>query len=82
MKTTDMREICSFSQTGKNVLGYYQSSKITTQNGSGDENVTMIQSPSAEGMISEYDDRKVSTILAPWTDFYGRFQCGRLEVAL
>ncbi|XP_011701174.1 PREDICTED: uncharacterized protein LOC105457921 isoform X2 [Wasmannia auropunctata] len=53
MKTTELRSICSFSQTRKNVLDYYRTSEIA-QNGSGDENITIIQSPSTEVWLSEF----------------------------
>jgi len=51
MKATELRNICSFSQTRNNVLDYYRTSEIA-QNGSGDENITIIQSPGTEGIIA------------------------------
>ncbi|XP_020293691.1 uncharacterized protein LOC109859646 isoform X2 [Pseudomyrmex gracilis] len=48
MKATDLREICSISRAKKNVLDYYRDSEIV-QNGSGDENITILQSPNTEG---------------------------------
>lgn len=49
MKTTDLRGICSLSETKKNMFGYYRTSEIA-RNGSGDENITIIQSPNTEGI--------------------------------
>ncbi|KYN09066.1 hypothetical protein ALC57_19034 [Trachymyrmex cornetzi] len=51
MKATELQNICSFSQTKNNVLDYYRTSEIA-QNGSGDENITIIQSPGNEGIIA------------------------------
>jgi len=51
MKATELRNICSFSQTRKNMLDYYRTSEIA-QNGSGDENITIIQSPGIEYNIT------------------------------
>ncbi|KYN06150.1 hypothetical protein ALC62_02911 [Cyphomyrmex costatus] len=51
MKATKLQGICSFSETRNNVLDYYRTSEIA-QNGSGDENITIIQSPSTEGIIA------------------------------
>lgn len=50
IKATDLREICSISQAKKNVLDYYRDSE-NVQNGSGDENITILQSPSTEGTV-------------------------------
>lgn len=44
LKRTDFRELCSLPRAKKNVLDYYRSSEIV-KDGSGDENVTIIQSP-------------------------------------
>lgn len=51
MKTTDLRGICSLSDTRRNMFGYYRTSEIA-RNGSGDENITIIQSPSTEGITA------------------------------
>lgn len=51
MKTTDLRGICSLSETRRNMFGYYRTSEIA-RNGSGDENITIIQSPSTEGITA------------------------------
>lgn len=48
---TELRGICSFSQTKRNVLDYYQTSE-NAQNGSGDENITIIQPPDTKGIIA------------------------------
>ncbi|XP_011057893.1 PREDICTED: uncharacterized protein LOC105148088 [Acromyrmex echinatior] len=53
MKATELRNICSFSQTRNNVLDYYRTSEIA-QNGSGDENITIIQSPGTEVWLSGF----------------------------
>lgn len=49
MKATNLREICSLSQTRKNIFDYYRTSKIV-QNGSGDESITIVQPPRTEGI--------------------------------
>ncbi|XP_025264722.1 uncharacterized protein LOC105251130 [Camponotus floridanus] len=53
MKTTDLRGICSVSKTRRNMFGYYRTSEIA-RNGSGDENITIIQSPSTEVWLSGF----------------------------
>ncbi|CAL1687876.1 unnamed protein product [Lasius platythorax] len=53
MKTTDLRGICSLSEAKRNVLGYYRTSEIA-RDGSGDENITIIQSPSTEVWLSGF----------------------------
>ncbi|XP_018354281.1 PREDICTED: uncharacterized protein LOC108755650 isoform X2 [Trachymyrmex septentrionalis] len=53
MKATELRNVCSFSQTRNNVLDYYRTSEIA-QNGSGDENITIIQSPGTEVWLSGF----------------------------
>ncbi|KAL6443307.1 hypothetical protein ACFW04_002891 [Cataglyphis niger] len=53
MKTTDLRGICSLSETRRNMLRYYRTSEIA-RDGSGDENITIIQSPSTEVWLSGF----------------------------
>ncbi|XP_071561687.1 uncharacterized protein [Temnothorax nylanderi] len=53
MKATELHGICSFSQTRRNVLDYYRTSEIA-QNGSGDENITIIQSPGTKVWLSGF----------------------------
>ncbi|KAL6266530.1 hypothetical protein P5V15_003377 [Pogonomyrmex californicus] len=53
IKATELRASCSFSQTRRNVLDYYRTSEIA-QNGSGDENITIVQSPGSEVWLSGF----------------------------
>ncbi|XP_012234840.2 uncharacterized protein [Linepithema humile] len=53
MKTTDLHGICTLSRAKKNVFNYYRTSEIA-QNGSGDENITIIQSPNREIWLSGF----------------------------
>ncbi|XP_011865201.1 PREDICTED: uncharacterized protein LOC105560579 isoform X2 [Vollenhovia emeryi] len=52
MKATELRGICSFSQT-KRMLDYCRTSEIA-QNGSGDENITIMQSPGTKVWLSGF----------------------------
>ncbi|XP_070526841.1 uncharacterized protein [Cardiocondyla obscurior] len=53
MKTTELRGICSFTKTKRNVFGCCRTSEIA-QIGSGDENLAIIKSPSTEGNNVNY----------------------------
>ncbi|XP_032680841.1 uncharacterized protein LOC116848642 [Odontomachus brunneus] len=53
LKTRELREICSLSQARENVLDYCRSPEVA-RNGNGDENITIIESPSTEVWLSGF----------------------------